>query len=124
MCIRDSGNTTQPPPPQGWISCGFGGWGAPAYGHYGKGGGIGGYHGEMHSTNITNEYNTINITTNNDNDVTDNTTNNEIIDGAEQYEAVGDDGSFNSEPQMLQQEYPPEHQYNNQQVYSIRFTGN
>ena len=79
--------------------------------------GLGGYHGGIHSTNITNEYNTTNITTNNDNDVTNNTTNSELADGSELPGTVeNNDGGFSSEPQALQQEYPPEQQYGNQQV--------
>ena len=104
----------------GW---GYGfGWGGPAFG-YGYGGygmGLGGYHGGMHTTNITNEYNTTNVTTNNDNDTTNNTTNNEVVNGSELPGTVENtDGGFSSEPQALQQEYPPEQQYGNQQV--IRF---
>ena len=83
-------------------------------------GGWGGYHGGMHTTNVTNEYNTTNNITNNDNDVTNNTTNNEIAEGSELPGAVeNNDGGFSSEPQPLQQEFPPEQQYDSQQVRCI-----
>ena len=83
-------------------------------------GGWGGYHGGMHTTNVTNEYNTTNNITNNDNDVTNNTTNNEIADGSELPGAVeNNDGGFSSEPQQLQQEFPPEQQYDSQQVWCL-----
>ena len=107
--------------PTGLGGWGYGfGWGRPAfgfgYGGYGMGWG-GGYHGGMHTTNITNEYNTTNNITNNDNDVTNNIENHEVADGSQLPGAVeNNDGGFSSEPQALQQEYPPEQTYDNQQV--------
>ena len=68
----------------------------------------------MHTTHVTNEYNTTNLTTNNDNDVINNTTNNEAIEppGAVPIES-GNEPGFGNDNNAATQEYPPE-----QQVYS------